>query len=315
VLIALAAAFGLVADPPHFVHEYTLPIGVYPSSIVAGPDGALWFSTYPYYTNHPPIHLGIGRITTSGHVTYYPVNHGTYDVTAGPDGRLWFTSPYRKPYIVGAITTSGLIATWPAQSDGLPESIIAGPDGNLWYTAFGGNPDILAISTVGTLVAQYYAGKGFVVRLGRGRDLVWYNMPARVGRITKNGKETGHDIGGPTYIPELMALGPDNRMWECDGTYIVALTVDFTATFYPIPTGVNGTYGLTRGPDGNMWATDFDQGKLLRITTAGVMTTFDIPTPNMIPSGITVGPDGNIWYTEIQMQTDVAKIGVFDPGR
>jgi len=313
MLFATLAAFALLTHPPHFVREFTLPLGVYPSSIVTGPDGALWFSTYPYFSNHAPRDLGIGRITTSGKLRFFHINHGTYDLTLGPDGRLWFTSPYRRPYIVGALATDGTVTAWPVPSDGLPESIISGPDGNLWYTAFEGNPDILAITTAGTVVATYHAGQGFVVRLGRGRDQVWYNMPARVGRIKKDGDATGRDIGGPTYIPELMALGPDNRMWESDGTYIVAVTVDFNATFYPIPQGVNGTYGLTRGPDGNMWATDFYEGKLMRITTAGVFTTFDIPTPDMMPSGITVGPDGNIWYTEIQKQTDVAKIGVFAP--
>jgi len=309
----LAAALALHTHAPHFIHEFTLPLGVYPSSIVAGPDGALWFSTYPYFSNHAPKELGIGRITTTGATRYFHINHGTYDLTSGPDGRIWFTSPYHRPYIVGALATDGTVSAWPVPGGGSPESIISGPDGNLWFTSFYGNPDILAISTAGTIVKQYYANKGFVVRLGRGRDHVWYDMPARIGRIKTDGDETGRDIGGPTYIPELMALGPDGRMWECDGTFIVAVTVDFTVTFYPIPQGVNGTYGLTRGPDGNMWATDFYEGKLMRITPSGSFTTFDLPTPDMMPSGITVGPDGNIWYTEIQKQTDVAKIGVLAP--
>ena len=55
------------------------------SGITAGPDGALWFTES--YGNK------IGRITTSGAITEYPVptaGSGPYGITAGPDGALWF---------------------------------------------------------------------------------------------------------------------------------------------------------------------------------------------------------------------------------
>jgi virginiamycin B lyase len=311
---AIVAALVLHTGPPHFIHEYVLPLGAYPLSIVSGPDGALWFNTYPYYTNHPPRDMGIGRITTTGKKTFYHINHGTYDLTVGADNRIWFTSPYKKPWLVGAITMTGTISTWPVASDGLPESIVSGPDNNLWYVAFGGNPDIIRMNTSGSVVATYKSISGYATRLGSDPDgFVWYDSPARVGRISMTGNVKEQSIGGPTYIPDFMAFGPDRRMWECDGTYIVALADNMSPTFYQIPPQVNGTYGLTRGPDGNLWATDFDQGALLRITPAGTITVYQIPTPNMVPSGITVGPDGNIWFTEIQKQTDVSAIGVLAP--
>ena len=314
MFVAMIAAFATTTHAPRFLHEYVLPLGAYPLSIVAGSDGAMWFSTYPYFTNHPAKDLGVGRITLTGKQKFYLINGGTYDVTPGPDGRIWFTSPYDKPWIVGAITTTGNITTWPAASNGDPESIITGPDDNIWYTDFGATPDIIRMNTSGTVLATYHSSNSYAVRLGSGRDgYVWYNMPARVGRISMTGKQTEYAIGGPTYIPEFMALGPDGRMWECDGTYLVAIVDDFDTTFYPVPQQVNGTYGLTRGPDGNLWATDFDQGALLRITPSGVITVYNIPTPNMIPSGITVGPDHNIWFTAIQQQTDVSEIGVLAP--
>jgi virginiamycin B lyase len=307
----LAAAF---LHTPHFVHEYTLPLGAYPSSIVSGPDGAMWFTTYPYFTNHPPIDLGVGRITMTGSLKFYLINHGTYDITRGPDSRLWFTSPYKYPDVVGAITTGGSIQLWHVPSAGSPESIIVGPDKNLWYTAFGGKPDIIRMAPNGHVIATYRSSGANAVQLGSGTDgFVWYDFPAAVGRISMSGKIVEHHVGGPTYIPDYMALGPDRRMWWCDGTYLVATTNDFHVHFYPIPRTVNGTYGLTVGPDGNLWATDFDQGQIIRITPAGKMSAYPIPTPNMVPSGITVGPDGNLWFTEIQLQTDVSKIGVLAP--
>jgi virginiamycin B lyase len=52
--------------------------------IVAGPDGALWFANLN----------AIGRITTSGKLTFYR-GHGIDDpqgITAGPGRAMWFTN-------------------------------------------------------------------------------------------------------------------------------------------------------------------------------------------------------------------------------
>jgi virginiamycin B lyase len=57
-----------------------------PIGITAGPDGALWFTEGP--ANR------IGRITTDGRITEYPVpspNSSPYHIVSGPDGALWFT--------------------------------------------------------------------------------------------------------------------------------------------------------------------------------------------------------------------------------
>ena len=67
------------------------------------------------------------------------------------------------------------------------------------------------------------------------------------------------------------------------------------------------------GPDGNLWATYSEYGRIVRVTTDGTMTEYPTPTPSMIPDAIAVGSDGNIWFTEIQQQTDVSKIGVLRP--
>src|ERR1035438_1598757 len=74
-------------------------------NIVAGPDGALWFSEY----------LGnrIGRIKTSGAITEYPIptsNGGPFWIAAGPDGALWFTEFNVNK--IGRITTTGIITEY-----------------------------------------------------------------------------------------------------------------------------------------------------------------------------------------------------------
>jgi len=69
---------------------------------------------------------------------------------------------------------------------------------------------------------------------------------------------------------------------------------------YPIPTAGSAPRGIAAGSDGNLWFTEFNASKIVRITTAGVVTEFPIPTAGSGPNVITTGPDGNLWFTEGQ---------------
>jgi serine/threonine protein kinase len=54
--------------------------------------------------------------------------------------------------------------------------------------------------------------------------------------------------------------------------------------------------GITAGPDGNLWFTEFNAVKIGRISPNGTVTEFPVPTAN--PGWITAGHDGNLWFTE-----------------
>ncbi len=56
-----------------------------PSSLISGPDGALWFTTR--------LGEGIGRMTTSGRYSYIslPEGRSADSIAFGPDGALWYT--------------------------------------------------------------------------------------------------------------------------------------------------------------------------------------------------------------------------------
>src|SRR6266567_1171871 len=72
-----------------------------------------------------------------------------------------------------------------------------------------------------------------------------------------------------------------------------------TITEFPIPTASTFPRGITAGPDGNLWFTEYSGNNIGRITPAGVVTgEFSIPTGYSRPFGITAGPDGNLWFTE-----------------
>src|SRR5690349_1295317 len=103
-LILLAA---LNVTGPHFINEYTLPLGAYPQYIVSGPDGALWFDTFPYFTNIAPIDLGSGLITTARGISFPPFETGRYDLPVGAGGNLWVTERSRAPCPVRRLTMQG----------------------------------------------------------------------------------------------------------------------------------------------------------------------------------------------------------------
>ena len=101
-----------------------------PISIAVGPDGALWFTEY--FQNQ------IGRITTSGEITEFPIptpGSGPYGIAAGLDRNLYFTERTGK---IGRITTSGEIMEFLAPTpDSKPTGIALGPDGAMWITIQG----------------------------------------------------------------------------------------------------------------------------------------------------------------------------------
>ena len=82
------------------------------------------------------------------------------------------------------------------------------------------------------------------------------------------------------------------------GNKIGRITTAGDITEFPIPTADCFPQGITTGPDGNLWFTEYNVNKIGRITTAGVITEFPLPTAGSFPQGITTGPDGNLWFTE-----------------
>jgi virginiamycin B lyase len=71
-----------------------------------------------------------------------------------------------------------------------------------------------------------------------------------------------------------------------------------TISEFAVPTAGSQPYGITAGPDGNLWFTEFLGNKIGRITLRGDVTEFAVPTSSGGPSSIVTGPDRNLWFTE-----------------
>lgn len=122
--------------------EYALPkfpggFDPLPDDIVAGRDGAMWF-TLPYASSIGRIDVGSGAVST------YKVSDSSLPtgIALGPDGALWFTDAGQTPGIgrIDPLTKQIVVRTDGFSGAGAaPERITTGPDGALWFTEPGTN--------------------------------------------------------------------------------------------------------------------------------------------------------------------------------
>jgi streptogramin lyase len=277
--------------------------GVSPIDIIAGSDGALWFTL----TNAP--YGSIGRITTGGVFTEFLIPTALSNprhIAAGPDGSLWFTEANGNR--IGRITTAGVITEFPIPSvDSWPMGgITVGPDGALWFTEGLGNR-IGRITTAGVITEfptpTANSGPGGITAGPDGALWFTEGLGNRIGRITTAGVITEFPIPTADSGPGGITAGPDGAVWftEYHGKQIGRITTAGVIIEFPIPSG-SGPSRITAGPDGALWFTAFDSdgkiGRIGRITTAGVITEFPTPTADSWPQGIAAGPDGALWFTE-----------------
>ena len=70
-------------------------------------------------------------------------------------------------------------------------------------------------------------------------------------------------------------------------------------TEFPVLTAGSQLWGITGGPDGNLWFAERNANKIGRITPAGGRSPNSrCPPPPASPTASSGGPDGNVWFTE-----------------
>ena len=66
---------------------------------------------------------------------------------------------------------------------------------------------------------------------------------------------------------------------------------------------------IITGPDGHLWFTATGVNAVGRIAVDGTLQAFMLPTSNSLPAGLAAGPDGNVWVTELNAN----QVGRFQP--
>jgi virginiamycin B lyase len=239
-----------------------IPLGKLPGSgvgsIASGPDGALWFT------------LGagdaIGRITTDGTVTRFPLPHGRRPgaIVTGPDGNLWFTEPGAGA--IGRMTPTGELKEFTFGARGAASGIAVGRDGNLWFTLTDSGRIGSLTPAGGRAVFGLPKGvrPGAIVATAAGlwfteRPSPGHRRPpkARIGHLSVDGRF--RQVSVPSRTPVVaLASGADGTVWYATTRPLSAIgsispggglsrlsCVSAECTFPPV--------ALTVAPDGGLW--------------------------------------------------------------
>jgi virginiamycin B lyase len=277
-----------------------------PTSILAAPDGAIWFAEAG--------RGAIGRITPHGRLTEFPLaapDEGPGNLIIGPDGNVWFTEEGGAK--IGRVTPSGAVTEFPLPGNMHPTSVAAGPDGTLWLST---DPPqhVMRMSVTGQLLGEYPlpATGGALPGLARGPDgAVWFAVQGthNIGRLRPDGTpvtfQSAVSVDGP------LVAGPDGNVWFSGALGATLGRVSSDGHFAYFPAGgpliavkrLPGTLmSLTAGPDGNVWFTlnppvgATEQPWVGRITRGGAMTLTRVPITGNL-GGLTFGRDGTLWLT------------------
>jgi len=242
-------------------NEYRVGFANGLKGIAPGPDGALWFLD----SNQQ-----IGRISTAGLVTQYPIPDFTNDgITAGPDGALWFTELHDK---IGRITTAGEVTEYPVTPGSFPNGIAPGPDGALWFAEYDG-ARIGRITTLG-VVTEYPLPRGYaypqVVAAGADGALWFSTYAGGIGRITTSGLVTGFPVADISYG---ITAGPDGGIWivhpdagkigrapACGLGFSTSFANNTLSLNFNLGTSIPATFRIILSDENGPFAEPFSQG-------------------------------------------------------
>lgn len=244
----LSNSISRVASTGGLATTFVTPTAGSPAGITLGPDGALWF-TYLSAAK-------IGRITTSGSFTEFPIPSGTgaIDIATGPDGNLWYTGAGNQK--IGRMSTSGAVTEFSTGAL-IPFFITAGPTGsNKLYTSFSGTNKIGIITTAGALST---------VALGADVTQPWYI------------RTVGNDVW---FIEQ-----------KAGSTAVARLVSDSTVQETVLP--ASNPTNITPAEGGAFYIMDFGGSKVLAMNASGAVTA-TYPLPQAAVAG-TMGQDGNLW--------------------
>ncbi len=221
---------GYYSISPSYTCSTTVPeLG----GLTIGPDGNIWFTVYCTGSTHN----AIGKITSSGTITIYPilgVSLQPTGITTGPDGNLWFTEINANK--IGKMTPTGVVTQYSiTTANSFPASITTGSDGALWFTERESGK-IGKITTSGTVteysVSDAPANNHCLHQITTGPDgAVWFanSCGNKIGRVATqltnqtisftSTAPTNEPVSGPTYTPIASATSG----------LAVAITVDSTS--------------------------------------------------------------------------------------
>jgi virginiamycin B lyase len=180
-----------------------------------------------------------------------------------------------------------------------PQGITAGPPGDdhVWFTAgFGQNKigHASATDVPSSLFPVPGVASGLAQITTAPDGKLWFTVTT----VRGSGGNAVHCIS--------VARNPDELKVDYCGAYVIA--PDDLVEHY-LPDGSRGLWGLTVGPDGNIYFTESYADRIGCFTPTNPPVSCGEWGVVGRPTEIIKGPDGNLYFTE----ADANRIGAFDP--
>ena len=227
------------------VSTHTITGGVSGAPIL-GPDGALWFGTWTSTSQF------IGRITTAGAVTTFPLSGQSGQLGGyafGSDGRLWID----ETTVVLAMTTAGSVTSYPQNfSRSGPAPAMLGPDGQIWIA----EPEMfLKYDTAGNESGVSYGPKTSLQSEAVGPDGdVWFTTPTAVGKLPVGGNFVFYPVS-PAPL-NITRIGSHLYAPAQGSSMVYRFNTNGTHAHFSSPFSGSANVFLAHGPDGNTWFDD-----------------------------------------------------------
>ena len=245
-----------------------------PTDIVAGADGALYFTESSTQK--------IGRITTNGAITTIDANgFQPQSIAVGSDHLVWFTDS-RYDNTLDRVNGDGTISTFAIPSKfAWPTDLTLGPDGSLYFVESANHsigkvtPDGIVTET--RINADMSSPQGLT--FDKDGNLWVTGSNAGLVRITPGGVTTPF---GPSTTAlgnlESVTIGPDGAVWVTDVGRDQIGRLDPSAVVIA-PT--DHTLALTAQPNPLSWS-------IVNQTVSGDLATLDDSNPSSVAADFTV---------------------------
>lgn len=289
------------------LNRYSIPLpGFEAEYITSGPDGNLWFTIFDPNTGGGYI----GRITTSGNLTLFPIgpkNVNPKGIAVGPDGDVWFadagTAGIRGT--IGRVTTSGAMTLYPADPGGpRPVYIVEAGDHQLYYQDSSFHHAVVRVdaATGSTTVIGHLKPAVFSNAVPIGNDSLWYMSnineprPAVYRFSLTAGSNQLEDVSPYDNVFGNIALGPDGNLWIASVFYDIDVAVRQSMDVSPL------SLSLRRYEQAVVSVSETHYRKLF-LATSGDTSTLTIVSQNPGPGEVIVDAV-NVGNTTLTIQDD-----------
>jgi virginiamycin B lyase len=238
--------------------------------IVAGPNGALWFTARDSNTVGEIASDMTWRQTHAAKIA----NSGLAQVSTSPTGFIWYTEASTS--MIGRLDASGNLTEYATPSPSAhPLGIAVAPDGSAWFTEPGVNK-IGYVSQDGSIGRDFSipTPQSYPTSIVLGPDnAFWFTEfgAGKIGRIDLSGNIQEAFVSSD---PVVITVGPDAALYftETSADKIGRITIFGTVTEIAIPDANSGAAGIVTGPDGSLWFTEMNQSRIGRLSFVAAPT-------------------------------------------